>query len=186
MAGGHGFEDHLEGTLLEGLEDEVHRGAGEGAREGVRHRHAPHPRGQGRSHAVGGVLEDDATGSWNPQATGRQEEELRVGLDVCDVVAGDHDLDELPDAAAAQPALDPATGAARGHGPGEPEPSDLTATGRLPSWSEADFVGCMRSGMTPDGRLLDAEYMPWPFFASMTDDELRAMWRYLREPGCEL
>ena len=44
----------------------------------------------------------------------------------------------------------------------------------------------MRSGMTPDGRLLDAEYMPWPFFASMTDDELRAMWRYLRELGREL
>ena len=123
---GHRLQDRLEGTLLEGLEDQVHRGPGEGAGEGVRHRHAPHPRGQGGSHAVGGVLEDDATGRWNAKATSRQEEKLRVGLDVCDVVAGDHDLDELPDAAAAQPALDPATGAARGHGPGEPEPSCVT------------------------------------------------------------
>lgn len=64
--------------------------------------------------------------------------------------------------------------------PGEPPPSDLTAAGPLSDWSEAEFVQTMRSGTTPDGRPLDAEYMPWPRYAQMSDPELLAVWAYLR------
>jgi mono/diheme cytochrome c family protein len=49
----------------------------------------------------------------------------------------------------------------------------------LGAWSEADFLRVMRTGTRPDGRRLDA-YMPWPYFAQMTDDELRAIWRFLQ------
>ena len=34
--------------------------------------------------------------------------------------------------------------------------------------------------VTPDGRHLDAEWMPWPSIGRMSDLELQAIWRYLR------
>ena len=56
---------------------------------------------------------------------------------------------------------------------------NLTSGGTLGTWSEADFISTIRSGATPGGNKLDAENMPWPRFAKMTDDELRAIWLYL-------
>lgn len=66
--------------------------------------------------------------------------------------------------------------------PGEPPPADLRAEGPLGQWSEAEFVRAMRTGVTPDGRALDAAFMAWPRFAQLGDVELSAIWRYLREP----
>ena len=63
--------------------------------------------------------------------------------------------------------------------PGEPPPSDLTPRGPLASWTERDFVRTLRKGVTPDGRSLDAQWMPWPSIGRMSDLELRAIWRYL-------
>lgn len=62
---------------------------------------------------------------------------------------------------------------------GEPPPPDLTASGPLADWSLDDFRRAMRTGVTPDERTLSVEYMPWPRFAGMTDEELAAIWRYL-------
>lgn len=69
--------------------------------------------------------------------------------------------------------------------PDEPPPPDLTAGGPLAQWSERDFVHALRTGVTPDGRHLDPEWMPWPAFARMTDLEMRAIFLYLRSlaPG---
>jgi mono/diheme cytochrome c family protein len=61
--------------------------------------------------------------------------------------------------------------------PGTPPASNLTPAG-IGGWSEADFVRAMRTGVTPDGRRLNT-YMPWPYYAQMTDDELRALKRFL-------
>ena len=36
----------------------------------------------------------------------------------------------------------------------------------------------MHTGTRPDGRVLSTS-MPWPYFAQMSEDELRAIWRYL-------
>jgi mono/diheme cytochrome c family protein len=63
--------------------------------------------------------------------------------------------------------------------PGEPPPSDLTSSGPLGRWSESEFLSTMRSGRTPEGRLLDAAFMPWPRYAQMSDTELRAIFAYL-------
>jgi hypothetical protein len=41
------------------------------------------------------------------------------------------------------------------------------------------FIGTMRTGVTPWGRALDAEAMPWKTYGRMTDEELTAIWRYL-------
>ena len=63
--------------------------------------------------------------------------------------------------------------------PGEPPPSDLTASGRLASWSEADFLRSLRTGRTPDGRRLENQWMPWKSIGRMSDLELNAIWKYL-------
>jgi mono/diheme cytochrome c family protein len=56
--------------------------------------------------------------------------------------------------------------------------ANLTPTG-LGKWTQADFVKAMRQGTRPDGRVLSAA-MPWPYMRHMTDDELAALWVYLR------
>ena len=38
----------------------------------------------------------------------------------------------------------------------------------------------MRTGVTPAGNSLDKENMPWDHFGKMTDDELEAVWLYVR------
>ena len=56
---------------------------------------------------------------------------------------------------------------------------NLTPGGELVAWSEQDFIDTMRTGVTPSGRTL-SEDMPWKYFGQMTDDELKAVWMYLR------
>jgi mono/diheme cytochrome c family protein len=56
--------------------------------------------------------------------------------------------------------------------------ANLTPTG-IGSWTEADFRRAMREGVTPDRRGLSV-LMPWPYMRHMTDDELGALWLYLR------
>ena len=48
-------------------------------------------------------------------------------------------------------------------------------TGRMAHWSEDQFVGRFRSG-----RVYAGSHMPWEAFARMSDDDLRAIYRYLR------
>lgn len=50
----------------------------------------------------------------------------------------------------------------------------------LPSWTEEGFINTLRTGVTPDGRKLRAEYMPWGSYKFMNDDELKAVWVYLQ------
>jgi len=76
------------------------------------------------------------------------------------------------------------------HGPGlsggkipQAPPNTVPAANLTPSglgnWSEADFIKALRTGIRPDGRVLNT-FMPWPYYAQMTDDELRAIWRFLQ------
>ncbi len=57
--------------------------------------------------------------------------------------------------------------------------SDSTGIG---NWSEAQFITCLRQGKwkgLADGRPL-LPPMPWQFFKSMSDDEIKAMFAYLK------
>jgi mono/diheme cytochrome c family protein len=56
---------------------------------------------------------------------------------------------------------------------------NLTPGGRLATWSEAEFIHAMRTGVRPDGTTISAA-MPWRVLARQTDDELGAIYRYLR------
>lgn len=55
---------------------------------------------------------------------------------------------------------------------------NLTPGGEMGFWDEDTFFSVIRTGTHPSGRELDA-YMPWKYFASMTDSELRAIRAYL-------
>ncbi len=63
--------------------------------------------------------------------------------------------------------------------PSSPAGPNLTPAGNLNDWTEADFMTAIRTGVTPDGRQLNPEFMPWPSIAKFEDDELRALWLYL-------
>jgi mono/diheme cytochrome c family protein len=63
--------------------------------------------------------------------------------------------------------------------PGLPPASNLTPAGALAGWTEADFVRLMRTGTRPGGGAVH-EFMPWRVNGNMTDEELHALWEYLR------
>jgi mono/diheme cytochrome c family protein len=77
-------------------------------------------------------------------------------------------------------------GASIGSDPANPPPDNLTPAGDLANWTQGNFINTMRTGVTPEGKTLDPEFMPWPITARMTDDELAAIWTYLSTlPGVE-
>jgi len=55
-------------------------------------------------------------------------------------------------------------------------PESETGIGK---WTEADFIRAMRTGITPDGRVLDTQ-MPWNAFQKITDRDLKSLWAYLK------
>jgi hypothetical protein len=77
--------------------------------------------------------------------------------------------DELFAGNAAPPAAFPAN-------PANLTPDRETGIGR---WSEADFLRTIRTGVDPAGHELH-HFMPYEQLGRMTDDDLRAIYRYLR------
>ncbi|MGB7094287.1 MAG: cytochrome c, partial [Anaerolineales bacterium] len=63
--------------------------------------------------------------------------------------------------------------------PSDPPASNLTPAGRFQNWTLEQFITAMRTGATPGGPQLRDEFMPYPVFVDMTDDELDAIWLYL-------
>ena len=57
---------------------------------------------------------------------------------------------------------------------------NLTPGGDLAKWSEEDFMKTLRTGVNPTGKKLDPALMPWQSMGKMTDDELKAIWLYLK------
>jgi mono/diheme cytochrome c family protein len=50
----------------------------------------------------------------------------------------------------------------------------------LGDWTFEQFETVMRTGVRPDGRQIEPEFMPWTNFAHLTDEELEAVWLYLQ------
>lgn len=63
-----------------------------------------------------------------------------------------------------------------------PPAPNLTSGGgsALITWSEEDFINTIRTGKTPLKKELRAQYMPWGSYKFMSDDELKAVWVYLK------
>ena len=67
------------------------------------------------------------------------------------------------------------------HAPDEPPIPDLTSTAHLGKWSSDQFIASIRTGKTPEGKLL-SDFMPWKTMGkAMYDDELKAIYLYLHE-----
>lgn len=49
----------------------------------------------------------------------------------------------------------------------------------LKDWSEAEFIRALRKGKRKDGTAI-SEYMPWKAYGKMSDDELKAIYAYLK------
>lgn len=62
---------------------------------------------------------------------------------------------------------------------GAPPGPNITIYGDPETWSDEQFINTLRTGVTPYGRELNSEYMPWKYFGRMTDDELTAIRRYM-------
>jgi mono/diheme cytochrome c family protein len=63
--------------------------------------------------------------------------------------------------------------------PGLPAVADITRSGNPGKWTEEQFMTTLRTGKTPEGKILDASEMPWPMTAAYTDTELKALYLYL-------
>ena len=57
---------------------------------------------------------------------------------------------------------------------------NLTPGGEVAFWSEEDFIKAIRTGITPSGHELDPEFMPWEDYGKFYDDELKAIYAYLK------
>lgn len=62
--------------------------------------------------------------------------------------------------------------------PDKPKAANLTQGGDLANWTLEQFKTTLRTGITPEGRQLDPQNMPWPVTSQMTDVELEALWLY--------
>jgi mono/diheme cytochrome c family protein len=67
--------------------------------------------------------------------------------------------------------------------PGDPSgmlPANITPAGEVGQFTEETFISTMRTGVNPFGRKL-SEQMPTRFYKNMTDEELKALWAYIRQ-----
>ena len=63
--------------------------------------------------------------------------------------------------------------------PSDPPAQNLTPSGDLAHWTFDQFKTALRNGTRPDGTHIST-FMPWPDLGQMTDDELQAIWLYLK------
>jgi len=64
--------------------------------------------------------------------------------------------------------------------PGAPAATNLTPDpSGLEKWTEADFERALRRGVRKNGTPINI-FMPWPNFSGMTDDEVKALWLFVR------
>lgn len=63
---------------------------------------------------------------------------------------------------------------------GSPPAKNITPAGAIGGWSFDEFRTTIRTGITPASYRLSAQYMPWPTIAKATDEELEAVYLYLR------
>ncbi|GIV78969.1 MAG: hypothetical protein KatS3mg050_3363 [Litorilinea sp.] len=74
----------------------------------------------------------------------------------------------------------PALAGGRSSEPGAPPGPNLTPGGDLATWTAADFIRTLQTGVTPAGKALNPAYMPWPGYGQMTEEDLTALFLYLQ------
>ncbi len=64
--------------------------------------------------------------------------------------------------------------------PEAPPGPNLTPGGNIGVWSEDQFIHTLKTGKTPEGKVLNPEFMPWTAFGQLDEVALRALYQYLR------
>lgn len=63
--------------------------------------------------------------------------------------------------------------------PGFPVVANISSSGNPGKWSEQQFINTLRTGKTPEGKILKPSEMPWNMTKAYTDTELKAIYLYL-------
>lgn len=63
--------------------------------------------------------------------------------------------------------------------PGFPVVADISSTGNAGKWTDEQFINALRTGVTPEGKVLNPAEMPWTMAKEFTDVELKALHLYL-------
>jgi len=63
--------------------------------------------------------------------------------------------------------------------PGFPVVADISSTGNPGKWTDEQFINTLRTGVTPEGKVLNPKEMPWTMAKEFTDVELKALHLYL-------
>jgi cytochrome c553 len=64
--------------------------------------------------------------------------------------------------------------------PGAPPGPALTRNSRIGAAGFEAFAAALRSGRSADGHAIDERFMPWQGYRRMTDEEMRAIWKFLQ------
>jgi mono/diheme cytochrome c family protein len=64
--------------------------------------------------------------------------------------------------------------------PGLPPVADITSSGHPGKWTDEQFINTLRTGNTPEGKILNPAEMPWKMTKEFTDVELKALHLYLK------
>ncbi|MBS3913935.1 MAG: c-type cytochrome [Bacteroidetes bacterium] len=63
--------------------------------------------------------------------------------------------------------------------PNSPLGPNITAGGNIGKWSSEQFMKTLRTGTTPEGKVLNDTFMPWKHIGQMPDDYLTGIHAYL-------
>lgn len=64
--------------------------------------------------------------------------------------------------------------------PGFPVVADISSTGNPGKWTDEQFITTLRTGVTPEGKVLNPAQMPWTMTKDMNEVELKALHVYLK------
>ena len=64
--------------------------------------------------------------------------------------------------------------------PGSPPVPNITKTGKVGKWTEAEFMNTLRTGKTPEGKQMDSRNMPWTMTKEFTDTEIKSVYLFLK------
>lgn len=64
--------------------------------------------------------------------------------------------------------------------PVSPPVPDISNTGNFGKWSFEQFASVFRTGITPEGKVLQGEFMPFSGLGVHTDEEIQAVYNYIK------
>lgn len=64
--------------------------------------------------------------------------------------------------------------------PVSPPVPNISPTGNVGNWTLEQFIRVFRTGATPEGKTMDAKFMPFPALGAHSDQEIEAVYNYIK------